>query len=477
MSNLAYVDADPENKGKTPDEYSDITKNDWMSEEEREEAFGAAKKTQLKLDPLQICLFPTYLSLPEATLQKDLRENLQVLVTSKLREDYGKDFLYFAFTDAKIDWYSGEEESSVCGSLENRLPSGDDVFSNPRDASLLDKSSPCTCALYSGATVMLKTDGKSVSDVYTDPTQATPEILEPKISVVLARDLVTSLRNLPSPDGGINRPIYTELKGTAVSWSVAQRQQGGKLVLNPNPEGEGEQLVTGVPPEDAPGTPILDEAVGDSTRIDVVINAVEEGTPQSRSANGLDEKGGKILASVVGALLFITLVILFTRLHRKKKRKKSNSAKNNDMLTVISEDAVDEEIAKGSLRRKSSVEEADTDDISEAAQYPRGNVMDSISVGSEWTYTTGVTGRSSGNKTAAEMMAAKETFDRDRQITLQKDMLQSEWSGAMASPSGLNLTRTGNRSKSKIMKNDPNTLQFEEATGQGEEIFLMEPAR
>lgn len=487
MSNLAYADVDPDKKGRP----SDATDNDWLSDEERKEAYGLGKqKSQVKLDPLQVCLFPTYLSLPEETLQEDLRENLQLLVTSKLEEDYGKDFLYFAFTDAKIDWYSGEE-SSVCGSLENRLPGSDELPTVQRDANLLERSTPCTCALYSGSTVMLKTEEKSGRnvDVEFDPSRATPEILEPKISKALALDLVTSLRNIPPPNDVRSRPIYTELKGTAISWSVVQRDHGGKLAMNPDAESEGLQLVTGVPPADDPVTPILDESVEDSTKVDVLnINAAQE-SDMSQSANGFGERGGKILASVVGSLLLISLVILFARLHRKKQEKRkeeSQTGKNHDISTVISEDAVDEEIARGGRRRKKqdAIEEADTDDISEIAQYrgdKRSNLMDSISVGSEWTYTTGVTGmssgvRSSGNKTAAEMQAAKETFDRDRQITLQKDMLQSEWSGAVASPSGLDLTRADNRSKSKVRRKDPNALQFEEAGGQGEEIFLMEPA-
>mmetsp|Transcript_25290 Transcript_25290/g.59192 ORF Transcript_25290/g.59192 Transcript_25290/m.59192 type:complete len:496 (-) Transcript_25290:230-1717(-) len=495
MSNLPYASTGTKEKGEALDNYPEPTRNDWMSDEERKEAFGDTTKMQLKLDPFQICLFPTYLSLPEAILQEDLRENLQVLVTSKLRNEYGKDFEYFALTEAKIDWYSGEE-SSVCGSLENLLPSADELSSSTREATILKESSPCTCALYSGATVMLKSDGNGVSDFDSVTTQTTPEILEPQISAALMKDLVTSLRDLPSPDGGANRPIYTELKGTSISWTVAQRKQGGKLVINPNPESEGEQLMTVVPSPDVPGTPILDESMEDSTKIDVAnFNALEGSSTPSQSASGFNTKGGKVLASVVGALLLITLVMLFAHLHRKKRKREviSDDVKNNDINTVISEDAVDEEIARsdGWRRRNSSgrdslssssVEEADNDDMSEAAQYRRGNIMDSISVASDWTYTTGVTGvssgvRSSGNKTAAEMQAAKETFDRDRQITLQKDMLQSEWSGAVASPSSLHLTRSGNRSKPKVFTNDPNTLQFEEATGQGEEIFLMKPSR
>ena len=82
------------------------------TEEESQEAYTPRYKTQVKLDPLQICLFPTYLSLPEEVLQEDLRTNLKELVTTKFAEDYGDDFSYFELTDAQIDWHSGED--AVC---------------------------------------------------------------------------------------------------------------------------------------------------------------------------------------------------------------------------------------------------------------------------------------------------------------------------------------------------------------------------
>jgi hypothetical protein len=544
--------------------------NDWMSEEEKQEAYGtkSSTKTQVKLDPLQVCLFPTYLSLPETVLQDDLRENLQVLVTAQLRKDYGDDFVYFAFTDAKIDWYSGEESKPVCGSLHHVLPSSANsdetiLASKQRDAFLQSsqsqqESTPCTCALYSGATVVLKTnavnngDNSDNADADNINNNATPEILEPKIAAVLTDDLVTTLRNwheVSQEDGvGIQqRPFYTELKGASVSWSAAQRQQGGKLVYVKDYESANNQHLNAQQPPalSEPATAVLDESVEDSTFIDVVnfnVDALNDGSDVAgaANANAFATTRGTILASVVGALLLASLVVLFCVLRLKKKQRKqislrsgekANAYGNNahDTSTVISSDEVDvdEEIARGGILRMNRMKRmnnnkkknkkwgaakesaaSDDDDESEAAQYKNtSGILDCISVGSEWTLATGVTPYShSGNnsKTMAEMLAAKETFDRDRQITLQKDMLQSEWSagavgvGALSPPSGVALTRaSGNRSKlnsSNTKNNNNNTvvvatatttnntnganaLQFEEATGQGEEIFLMQPAR
>lgn len=493
---LAYTDVEPAGGQPRTAAGSSSGLNDWMSEEERKEAYGSSgelTKSQVKLDPLQICLFPTFLSLPEANLQDDLRENLQLLVNSRFDEDYGEDFVYFAFTDAKIDWYSGDESKPACGSLQNKLPSGDDNSAVARDVFVPQESTPCTCALYSGATVVLKTDGtpNPMVPATMDADRATPEILEPKISTVLEQGLVSFLQNEPAPEDARRRPFYTEIKGVSVSWSVAQRQQGGKLVYVPAIEEEGGQLVTSEPPLVGPGTAVLDGVVGDSTKIDVVnANALEASAFESQNANAFETTSGKMLASVVGALLVVALIVTFCCLYLKKKmrkrRQEGSPRKANDATTVkcndeiIEDDAVDIEIAAGGRRKKEKVanfSESEVDDASEAAQYRTGRVVDNASVVSEeWTLTTGVTDgvssalglSSTGNKTAAEMIAAEETFDRDRQITLQKDMLQSEWSGAVASPSSLALSRT----TGSISSTKNGGVQFEDATGEGEEIFL-----
>ena len=71
---------------------------------------------------------------------------------------------------------------------------------------------------------------------------------------------------------------------------------------------------------------------------------------------------------------------------------------------------------------------------------------------------------------AAELMAAKETFDRDRNITLQKDMLHSEWS---ATPNAGAFDTAAALEASK----DDNALSFEQAyeAEQGEEVYLTPP--
>jgi hypothetical protein len=119
--------------------------------------------------------------------------------------------------------------------------------------------------------------------------------------------------------------------------------------------------------------------------------------------------------------------------------------------------------------------------MAQYTQYQQGEIMECISVASEWTLGTmedasSLATRSvmSGNTSkllkAAELKAARETFDRDRQITIQKDMLQTEWSASLPTSSGL----IGDAAASSA---GPKSLSFEQAydLGQGEEVYLRPP--
>eukprot|EP00531_Pseudo-nitzschia_arenysensis_P007099 CAMPEP_0116133106 /NCGR_PEP_ID=MMETSP0329-20121206/9924_1 /TAXON_ID=697910 /ORGANISM="Pseudo-nitzschia arenysensis, Strain B593" /LENGTH=455 /DNA_ID=CAMNT_0003627705 /DNA_START=278 /DNA_END=1645 /DNA_ORIENTATION=+ len=428
--------------------------NTVVSEEEQNEVVGK-NKMQVKLSPLQVCLYPTYLTLPEDVLQDDLRDNLQDLVSQELRQEYGDDFVYFAVTDASIGWYSGEGPKSMC---RNSLASSK-LSSEDRSAAM---GQPCTCALYTGATVMFHTTRNNNATSQT--------ILEPQISDLLIRDLVPNLHT-----SGNSESFYTELKGASISWTAAQRVQGGKLVYLDAADSADEQLLPPEPVEELELEPVvLDEDVQDSTVI--TVNSLQGADVQeSKGANAFGSQPGKVLASTIGGLIFLMLCILVCVLCIKRRQRKLREAGGGkDSSTVVSE--VDEEIP-GRRRKKRSDSDASLDDESEAAQYKSGNsskILDCISVGSEWTMTT--SGLKS-NKTMAEMIAAKETFDRDRQITLQKDMLQSEWSAGVVSPSGVPLSRAAGSYNNKKPSQAAGGLQFEQATGEGEEIFLMQPAR
>lgn len=464
-----------------------VASAEWtISEEEKSEAYNRSSrtKTQIKLDPLQICLFPTFLGLPEKSLQQDLRDSVETLVADQLGQDYGVDFSYFKVTgtDASIDWYSGESSQPVCGSLNHRLPESNGNMSPMLPRAGVDKDPnqetvPCTCALYSGAVVLLETatDESSLS-----------QTLESSIASVLEEKLAATLHNKPSNEALLDAPFYTEVKGASISWNAAERKDGGRLVL-PSTSAGTEQLAK---PEQEETT----EAIfGDNGSTVINIAKIEEQkNEQQPSANAFDTTKGKILAGVVGGLVLLALLWICCRLRRSQREDRLEEQHDTipvkDTSTVISQDdyakdTVDEEISRPRPQRSSSVsmeEDVDVEEASATAQYKdstlrtshlrnesNGSLLDCISVGSEWTLTTGVTGVTSAlgfhKKTRAELMAAKETFDRDRQITLQKDMLQSEWSG-------------GNAAAAIALKPQIDALQFQDATGQGEEVFIVEPA-
>ncbi|VEU44197.1 unnamed protein product [Pseudo-nitzschia multistriata] len=484
--------------------------SDWVvPEDERQEAYGRSSPTskkQVKLDPLQVCLYPTYLTLPEGVLRSDLRQTVGNLVSERLEKDLGDEFVYFALTaDASIDWYSGEEGAS-CGSLGHRLPvarNGDGDGPGFRSLAAARTDSPCTCALYSGAVVLLEGKG------------ASPESLEPGIASSLAKGLVGALRDGPQAQEQ-QRPFYTELKGALVSWSAAERKPGGKLYVAPTLDQDeaGQQQLAGEESSSDGKDPIipvvlLDEGTNpEGTYIGV--NALEEQQEGDR-ANAFETKRGKILAGVLGGLLLVALCAICVCLRRSRRGRDTTgpggsgstdprSAK--DAGTVVCDDddeeegfrrdGVDEEIANPlTVVRPRRVREGlppppaaeDSEDASATAQYAGrqhhgdsssshgASLLDCVSVGSEWTLTTnGVAsalGRlsSGGRDRGAETVAARETFDRDRQITLQKDMLQSEWTAGLQA-SGHHPSAAGG-----------SALPFQDATGQGEEIFLVEPAR
>ncbi|OEU06028.1 hypothetical protein FRACYDRAFT_256823 [Fragilariopsis cylindrus CCMP1102] len=338
-------------------------------EDEVEEAYDRTRsRTQIVLDPLQVCLYPTPTTDDlnnNLNLQNDMRDSLQELVSQQLENEYGTDFIYFAFTDATIEWYSGQEQDPICGSLDHVLPvigsyyNSDDDYSNvalankrdvllPYSSSTTTTAPPCTCALYKGAVVLLQSDGEEeVGEVEQQQQEEqvhvpTQELLEPIIEAVLQDGLVDSLRDraVDAVDAAVDTnanansssksSFYTELQGAIITWNVAERQQGdGKLVLRPSselPVSSSSQLRQTSPPTFAPVTVILDGSNTDATYIDVAnTNALEQQQQQSSEANGFQTKAGIILASVLGGLFLFLLVTICCCLCLKKRRNRYNN--------------------------------------------------------------------------------------------------------------------------------------------------------
>ena len=109
-------------------------------------------------------------------------------------------------------------------------------------------------------------------------------------------------------------------------------------------------------------------------------------------------------------------------------------------------------------------------DVSEMAQYGPGELLDSVSIASEWTISTNDSKAATRKKRESDSSWAQETFERDRQITLQKDMLQSEWS---------NVPQRRMPTQQRWGSGEAAILSFEQAHGgRGEELelYLMPPS-
>jgi hypothetical protein len=512
-----------------------------------------SRHTQLTLDPLLICLYPTVMALDGLMLQHDLRIAMKDLVSTKLQQEYTDTFEYFDFTDAKnIVWYSGQEEekeaAAATGNSDNQIQLGKN-----------EKPVPCTCAWYPGAVVLmtpsLSSSSSSPPEGDNDNTELllyTPSILQPKIAAILEAGLVPVLQNVATTitddddDDSFNTDstattvtttttntpsAYFELEAALVSWNVTM---GGND--DEDDDGSGDDLVMPPKPgnenESSSGSPSM--SPHDPINIPVVVPGLEnENSWQTSSPNGFMEQYGMavIMIMVVILLLILTCALLSylpcvrryccyyccycccsccchhddavvvdndnhpTNMHK--------TTANADTATVNGEQDEDEEEGRRQRRghkshksryssSNSSVATGDdtasaqTGDVSEMAQYRQGELMECISVASEWTMGTNedtmsldrssITGPSPRMLVSAELFAAKESFERDRkQVTLQKDMLHSAWSAACISGM-VDTTAATATAANQMTTGESNTLSFTQAyQGQGEEVYLMPP--
>ncbi|KAL3923227.1 MAG: hypothetical protein SGILL_001772 [Bacillariaceae sp.] len=441
---------------------------------------------------MQICLYPTYLGLEQHVLQNDMRRAMKTLVTDRLREEYPDRFGYFDFNDfQEMEWYSGEEDDPVCGDLQGVLPEAGNrqgMLNQNQDA---NEPMPCTCALYPGAVVFV-----TAGDEDVDMPNAT--IIEPQIASILESGLVLALQDIAATAANNNdgtgskttTPAYFELQAAAVSFDVAMREGSGNLVLSP----EDEETLQPAPTS-PPVTLILTQSPtnpssgGDGN----TISGIDAGNSlQASSENNMEKYGMYIIIAVAVLLVLTCLCLCCVRLNRfggsclccgssgkndlveeehedqDANRSPSPTVEKSgatDAPTVVGEEEEDEEHAR----------DAATAVASEVTQYQRGELLDCVSVASEWTGDSAsqdkssAAGYSSRMLVAAELRAAKETFDRDRHITIQKDMLHSEWS---ATPAG-----AGMLDSTPDNSNIENALSFEQAydASQGEEVYLMPP--
>lgn len=127
---------------------------------------------------------------------------------------------------------------------------------------------------------------------------------------------------------------------------------------------------------------------------------------------------GKVLGSILGCLMVLMgAFVLFSK--PSSRHAASSLAEKEEKPVKEAETFVDEDDAM-----------TDNGEGSFMAQYAPGELLDSVSVASEWTISTNDESKArSRQRLSSDMLVAQsEMFQRDRQITLQKNMLQSEWS-------------------------------------------------
>ena len=220
----------------------------------------------------------------------------------------------------------------------------------------------------------------------------------------------------------------------------------------------------------------------------------------------------QIVGGVFGAaLLSIGAMLLLRGMQERRHSRHTHGAiaqaeEDAGSSKVIASDLVLEE---GPTLLEDSYDSKDGDNQSEVAQYAPGELLDSISVGpsvassagtaDDFTVTTAVgVGRAtsptspgahplspqdSSSRAAAMAYASNETFERDRLVALQKDLLQSDWTSnpvpTNANARGLTMATPFARPRSSsshgsVDDNRDGELSFEQAY-EGEEMTLMPP--
>ncbi|KAG7373314.1 hypothetical protein IV203_034038 [Nitzschia inconspicua] len=476
------------------------------------EDLDGSRRVQISLDPLLICLFPTYLTMDEMLLQDDMHTAMKTLVSDQLQLEYGDRFQYFDFNDATdITWYSGEEEDPVCGDLKGILPSASPRIGFENVAGGKDEGTvPCTCALYPGAVVLVVAGDDSDS--------ATASVMGPKIARILEAGLVRALQNIAiennlSSDTTSSETAsssYFELQAASVEFGVAMRVSGGNLVLPP--EETEAPTVTPVAPTNAPIAFVFSEAPSATPLNSNTVSGLTDLTSlESGYQTNMEKYGIPIIIGSAALLFLVCCLLCFARIRRCCRGTSSThdedvtecnptdlqKAAIADAATVVGEECEDEEDGRHQNSRKpvhpqhfgrtgsdaaaGDAASAQTGEVSEMAQYQQGELLECVSIGSEWTMGTNedaasydrssTYGNSTRKRVTAELLAAKEIFDRDRNITLQKDMLHSEWSSIPTMPG--TIEPPGMRGQ---LSGEANTLSFEQAyRGQGEEVYLMPP--
>ena len=254
-------------------------------------------------------------------------------------------------------------------------------------------------------------------------------------------------------------------------------------------------------------------------------SGIEEGqqvqVQTARASKGNDSETQEIVGGFFGVAFFLVAVVMFVRLSRQK------GEQLEDMVIAMNQAEQHQQQRNGPTvpvpcRSGDNTNYNDSENESQMAQYATGDLLDSISVASEWTMASSKIKNYTDDSTAARLggeepssvasllssypqipssrvaalgYASSETFERDRRVTLQKDLLQSEWTslpppGTMSgvdsafvmmrkpSPPSPHIRVTG--SSSSVSRDEESNSSGKTGSGrgsgnQGEEIYLIPP--
>jgi hypothetical protein len=496
------------------------------------------RHTQLVLGPMRICLFPTPVSLPASVLQDDVRTSLLQLVTHTMTNEwsYSSMFEYFEFTDATIEWFSSGGAnvngtsaggSSPCGRLLDRDLTVPFTEMSYQGVVLLLTPEEGSNETVPNITDMESFIGDTIEGGLVESLQNL-ELSEADSNDEASKEASLSYFEIQVASvsfGGDDDDEEEEVPGTPPVVDGSPDVGGGP---QPTPAPQESPTIAPItdpsPPFDfvpAPTAPMP------PPKADGVVSGLESST-SSQGGNSAARTAGIVLGSLLAVAALLVLLAHRRRNSsgdRQQERPREYGAEGIDpslSLDLGESPTTGSAAARNSSRvywvtdSKRGAPDAEAvsyygegtrggggggyaprqppphrhpygedgtvvtgEDASEMAQYSQqGEVLESVSVASEWTLGTtedasslatrsAVSGNTGRFWKAAERRAATEAFERDRQITLQKDMLQTEWSAAMPVAT---LPGAGGPAGS-------NTLSFEQAydRGQGEEIYLMPP--
>ena len=453
--------------------------------------------------------------------------------------------MYWLTTGSTTEWHGGEEYANEETSSSSSV-SASASASAQRSSGSSSGGVPYTTVLYKGATVLIDTsklqqqqqqqpqDGNSSNNNSNYNKVVDSDALQATVQTIIETQLVDALKQqqteqLQQQQQQQQQQPYYEIESASVFWNTVIRNPTGNNIVVPvddedddqdddqddNSGGGGGSSDNGVgglvePPSD-------NNVSGDGTGVSV--GKLEGNGSSVQQADQNNWTASQTTGVVVGSFLLVSAALFFfVQQHRRRlaARRRGGGAfpVANDLEMDQGQHEDDEE-----QRRQTAVSAAfssslsswapndngtagsqsrTTDDAGtvqtndesamahyqeEDVQYQQGELLECVSVASEWTLGTDTessifpsgTGSGPGGVSnhvrlhkAAEILAAKETFDRDRQVTLQKDMLQTEWTSHVMA---------GNSKPNAVdhrQHNKHNSLSFEQAH-QGEEVYLMPP--